>query len=225
MPKKTRTVSPGPRPRTVRGQDGEILSVPDDWELLPPGDAMLTRRVKKLGACWTVKEKKGRRMFSKGIWAPARRIERLRAEVAAAKASPTYARKQLAAKQRRDADQRAYVQVFEQEVIAFLAFHQRYASLAQQLAAAVTEHATPVGSGTVARTERIPVSQRAEAAVVAWMRHQTTAYERMSVARIKGERRRLRAELAQQSRRLVSSYRVGKAVDPAECPLQRALAV
>ena len=29
---------------------------------------------------------------------------------------------------------------------------------------AVTDHATPVGSGTVARTKRIPVEQRAEAA-------------------------------------------------------------
>jgi hypothetical protein len=35
---------------------------------------------------------------------------------------------------------------------------------------AVTVHATPVGSGTVARTERIPVHQRAEA-IIACVRH------------------------------------------------------
>lgn len=44
----------------------------------------------------------------------------------------------------------------------------------QRLDRVVTHHATPVGSGTVARTKRIPVEYRAEAAVIAWMRHQTT---------------------------------------------------
>jgi hypothetical protein len=52
-----------------------------------------------------------------------------------------------------------------------------HADLANQMAWAVTDHATPVGSGTVARTKRIPVEQRAEAAVIAWMRHQTTGYD------------------------------------------------
>ena len=60
-------------------------------------------------------------------------------------------------------------------VRSFLAFHGNYADLAEQMARAVTDHATPVGSGTVARTKRIPVEQRAEAAVIAWMRHKTTA--------------------------------------------------
>ena len=36
-----------------------------------------------------------------------------------------------------------------------------------------------LGSGTVARTERIPIHEWAEAAVIAWMRHQTTGYEQM----------------------------------------------
>jgi len=50
-------------------------------------------------------------------------------------------------------------------------------NLAIRLARAVADHATPVGSGTVARTKRIPVEERAEAAVIAWMRHQTTGYD------------------------------------------------
>jgi len=50
-------------------------------------------------------------------------------------------------------------------VIDFPAFAPAYAALAEKLAAAVTQHATPVGSGTVARTERIPIHERAEAAV------------------------------------------------------------
>jgi hypothetical protein len=59
-------------------------------------------------------------------------------------------------------------------------------SLDRVLAQAVTDHATPVGSGTVARTKRIPVEQRAEAAVIAWMRHQTTGYDGMVIPRVKG---------------------------------------
>ena len=95
--------------------------------------------------------------------------------------------------------------------------------IAEKLAKAVTQHATPVGSGTVARTERIPVEERAEAAVIAWMRHQTTAYDNMSIARIKGERREVRRMLAMRSKALLQSYREGNVAD-ANCPLQRALA-
>ena len=29
---------PGPRPGTVRSAAGQVLAVPADWELLPPGD-------------------------------------------------------------------------------------------------------------------------------------------------------------------------------------------
>jgi len=50
-------------------------------------------------------------------------------------------------------------------------------------------HVTPVGSGNVARTERILISKRAEAAVIAWMRHQTTACDQMAIPRIKDKRR------------------------------------
>jgi hypothetical protein len=88
--------------------------------------------------------------------------------------------------------------------------------------AAVTEHATPVGSGTVARTERIPVSQRAEAAVIAWMRHQTTAYDSMKIQRVKGKRREVRRMLAQHSKELLRRYRQGESSFD-DCPLLLAL--
>ena len=39
MPEKTRIVAPGPSERSVRTADGQILQAPDDWALLPPGDA------------------------------------------------------------------------------------------------------------------------------------------------------------------------------------------
>ena len=93
------------------------------------------------------------------------------------------------------------------------------------MAKRVCEHAVPVGSGTVARTERIPIEERASAAVIAWMRHQTTAYDSMHIPLVKGRRREVRRELAAQSKKLLAAYRAGTPVDPSACPLARALAL
>ena len=65
------TFTPGPTPNSVRAADGRVLTAPEGWELLPPGDAALTRLVKEAGDHWMVQEKKGRRVFSRGVWAPA----------------------------------------------------------------------------------------------------------------------------------------------------------
>jgi hypothetical protein len=94
--------------------------------------------------------------------------------------------------------------------------------MAERMAGAVAEHATPVGSGTVARTERIPVEQRAEAAVIAWMRHQTTGYDGMVIPRVKGKRREIRRLLAQKSKELLGRYRRGESAG-VDCPLRKAL--
>lgn len=223
MPNETRIVTPGPHGRSVRTQDGTVLEAPLDWELLPPGDAGLTRRVKASGPTWTVQEKRGRKVFSRGVWASASRIAAIRRELDAERSTEQYAKRQAAAANRRERVQSAYVEDFYSAVLQFLAFPPRHADLAEQLASAITQHATPVGSGTVARTERIPIEQRAESAVIAWMRHSTTAYDNMKIARIKGRRREVRRELARQSRELLSSYRAGL---PARetCPLRQALA-
>ena len=90
------------------------------------------------------------------------------------------------------------------------------------MARAVTDHATPVGSGTVARTKRIPVEQRAEAAVIAWMRHQTTGYDGLKIPRIKGKRRQVRRLLAERSNELLERYRRGERALEG-CPLRLAL--
>src|SRR5437660_5136360 len=111
---------------------------------------------------------------------------------------------------------RAYVRDFRGAVVAFPAFHPPDAALADRLARAVMDHATPVGSGTVARTNRIPVEQRAEAAVIAWMRHQTTGYESLVIPRVKGKRREVRRMLAQRSKQLLERYRRGEVV-PESC--------
>lgn len=218
----TNTFLPGPSPNTVRAADGRILTAPEGWFLLPPGDAALTRRVKAAGDHWIVQEKKGRRIFSRGVWAPAANIERIRAELEAERSTEGYTKRKETDARRREKAQAEYVEDFFGAVVEFLAFHENYADLAQRLARAVTDHATPVGSGTVARTQRIPVEQRAEAAVIAWMRHQTTGYEGMKIPRIRGKRREVRRMLAARSHELLEGYRRGEAVGEA-CPLKKAL--
>lgn len=215
--------APGPTPNTVRSADGKILTAPEGWMLLPPGDAALTRRVKAAGEHWIVQEKKGRKVFSRGVWATAATIERVRVELQGERATEGYAKRNEADARRRDKAQAEYVEDFHEAVVKFLAFHPIYTDLADRLAQVVADHATPVGSGTVARTKRIPVEQRAEAAVIAWMRHQTTAYETMKVPRIKGKRREVRRMLTQRSKEVLGRYRRGDAVGE-ECPLKKALA-
>ena len=214
--------TPGPTPNTVRTADGTVLTAPEGWALLPPGDAALTRRVKAGEDHWTVQEKKGRKVFSKGVWAPATTIDRIRAELDGERATEGHAKRKAADARRREKAQAEYVEDFFGAVLAFLAFHPTHADLADRLARAVTDHATPVGSGTVARTRRIPVEQRAEAAVIAWMRHQTTGYDGMVIPRVKDKRREVRRMLARRSQELLGFYRRGEPV-PEGCPLQEAL--
>ncbi len=223
MTDQKRIVKPGRDSRTVVSESGELLRVPDSWSLLKPGDAGVTRRVKAAGPSWTVKAKRGRRVISLGVWAEAATIERVTAEFEQERSTDAYAKKQRSAKARRQKAQAEYVDEFESTVFEFLAFEARYRALAEELSKAVAAHATPVGSGTVARTKRIPVQQRAEAAVIAWLRHQTTAYDDMVIPRVKGKRREVRRMLAKKSRLLLEVYRSGKTVDPQNCILRQAL--
>src|SRR5207249_11590980 len=145
-----------------------------------------------------------RKVFSRGIWTSAATIERIRTELEAERSTEGFAKKKQAEARRREKAQAAYVENFLGAVVTFLAFHENHADLTDRLARAVTDHATPVGSGTVARTQRIPVEQRAEAAVIAWMRHQTTGYDSLVIPRVKGKRREVRQMLAQRSKELMA---------------------
>lgn len=223
MTEESRIVSPHYKPRTVKLENGTTLVAPDDWSLLPPGDAGLTRRVTSAGPSWSVKQKKGRKVFSHGVWAPTETIEREKQKLVEERETPEYQRRREADAARRDRTQDAYVEEFRASVLGFLKFHKNFEEFEAKLAEAVTTHATPVGSGTVARTKRIEVDDRAEAAVIAWMRHQTTAYDSMKIARVKGKRREVRRELADISRKLLKAYRDGTDVDVTTCPLARAL--
>jgi hypothetical protein len=179
--------------------------------------------VKAEGPSWTVYVRKRRRRISQGVWAPAERIERVREQLERERATPQYARRRDADRRRRAREQSRYVADFEQAIVEFLAFEPPHDGLALVLARTIAEHATPVGSGTVARTQRIPLPRRAEAATIAWLRHQTTGYDGMSIPRVAGRRREVRRALAKRSRALLDRYRRGLPVDPATCSLRQGL--
>jgi hypothetical protein len=212
-------LAPTPDPRVFVAPDGSRLSPPQGWACLPPGDAGLTRRVKLAGPSWAVLEKRGRKVFSKGLWAPRENIEAARTALDAERSTVEYAKKRNADVARRERTQTEYVETFESEVLSFLRFSPQWLELGRVMAKKVAAHATPVGSGTVARTKRIPVAERAEAAVIAWMRHQTTAYDRLVIPRIKGKRREVRRELAQISRAVLDLHRRDVPHEIRGCPL------
>jgi hypothetical protein len=212
-------LAPTSDPRVFVAPDGQRCSPPAGWACLQPGDAGLTRRVKLAGPSWAVLEKRGRKAFSKGLWAPQENIEAARAALDAERSTDAYAKRRVADTARRERTHAAYAVSFEEEVRGFLRFSTRWEALGRAVAARVSAHATPVGSGTVARTERIPIEQRAEAAVIAWMRHQTTAYDRLAIPRVKGARREVRRGLAEVSRAVLDLHRRDAAHATAGCPL------
>ncbi len=221
---RTLVLAPTSDPRVFVGSDGTRFEPPADWACLPPGDAMLTRRVKQAGPSWSVIEKRGRKAFSKGLWAPKATIDSVRAGVEAERSTDAYAKKRATDTQRRERKEAAYAGAFEAEVLAFLRFSPAWSELGRVLARKVAAHATPVGSGTVARTQRIPVARRAEAAVIAWMRHQTTAYDDMAIPRVAGKRREVRRGLADVSRAVLDLHRRDAPHERRACPLCTELA-
>ena len=163
-------------------------------------------------------------MFSRGVCAPAERIERVRAKLESERARPEYALRLKASRARSKRLHEDYVEDFRGAVLTFLAFDSRHRALAEALADQVTEHTTPVGSGTVGRTKRIPIEERAASAVIAWLRHSTTGYDHLDIPRVRGKRREVRRRLARRSHALLQQFRQDQAIDPEGCPLQKALA-
>ena len=203
-------------------ENGHPVTPPEGWAFLPAGDAGVTRKVSSAGVFWRVQVKMGRRIISKGLWAPKNTIELAVLQMQSTRQTELYQKKVEAAKRRREKIQTEYVDDFCNQVERFLNFHPIYKEMGAKMAKLVSLHATPVGSGTVARTATISIEERASRAVIAWMRHQTTAYDQMPIARIKGERRRVRRMLAQRSVELLESYRKGEPIK-IDCPLHAAL--
>jgi hypothetical protein len=219
--KKIQIVSPGPNGSLIN-EYGQPVKPPIAWVFLPAGDAGVTRKVTAKGEYWRVQYKKGRRTISKGVWAPKATIQQAQEAVTEVRETDEYKKKQDYALKRRTKKQEEYDAAFCKAVEDYLNFHDRYKSMEQKLAKAVTAHTIPVGSGTVARTQMIPIEERAARAVIAWMRHKTTAYDNLKIANRKGERRAVRRTLAQQSVVLLSSYRKGSEIKE-NCFLQNAI--
>jgi hypothetical protein len=169
-----------------------------------------------------VKDFYKKRWISLGVLAPKERIAFFREGLEAEREDPAYAKKLEAGRKRREKQEESYVEDFAAAVRDFLSFDPMYSEMAQKLAEMIAKHATPVGSGTVARTKLIPIEQRAEAATIAWLRHQTTSYDYMDIGRAKGERREMRRMLAEESRRRLSAYRQGLKRGKT-CPIWRAV--
>lgn len=223
MPLQNRIVQPGPKQKTVIDTSGNVLIPPQEWVFLKAGNGPLTRSVKSRCITWQVQVKKGKRTISKGIWAEKGHVEAAKKELERKRATPEYQRQRVAQLKRKERKHAEYVEDFYQATLDFLAFHPTHRQTAERLAKSVTDLATPVGSGTVARTTRIPVHKRVEAAVIAWLRHQTTGYDQMHIIRKKGSRREVRRMLAQKSQAMLTRYRTGETLDNT-CPLQQALA-
>ncbi len=225
MPSETRSFLITKSDHRLKDNVGNIYTVPANWQNLPAGDASVTRKLKSLGPTWTVQEKKGRKTFSHGVWAAKENIEKAKALVQAQRADPKHQKSLVQAKVRREKKEVVFGDDFQQAIIRFLNFDQKYQTLVEQLSILVKEHAITVGSGTVARSSSVTLEDKAALAVMAWMRHQTSNYDSMSVPRVKGARRELRREIANRSERILAKYRNGDDVDLKTCSLYNALNV
>lgn len=219
--KQIRIVSPG-KDGKVLNEYGELEGPPSGWLFLPAGDAAITRKVTAKQKYWRVQIKKGRRTISKGVWAPKETIAEAKSAVKTLRNADDYGKKRASAARQREKKQENYRAEFLMAVKQFLNFNSEHSSLEKEMALQICDHAIPIGSGTVARTTMIPIEERAAKAVIAWMRHKTTAYDNLKIANIKGERRAIRRMYAAQSVKLLQKYRSGLPINN-NCPLQKAM--
>jgi len=205
-------------------KDGVRKPLPKGWVFVPSGDALLTRRLKAAAPeYWLVKRPFAKHKISNvGVCVPETVLLDVRQKLEAERTSPEYTKRLAASRRRSAAQQEDYKAEFQKAVIAFLDFDERWRELAKTFAKIVTDFTTPVGSGTVARTQMIPIEDRARAAVIAWMRHNTTDYDHKYIPRRKGARREVRHELALESLALLEIYRDGDDA-PKHCPLMTAI--
>lgn len=199
------------------------LALPEGWCFVPSGDPALTRRLKQTAEYWVVVRKRRNRKEGVGLCVPAPVFESVNARLLTERATEDPVMKQAAALRRRQHKQDKDTIEFRDAVRLYLNFHQHWKSLEAQLADAVTQHAIPIGSGTVARTRTIPIQERAEAAVIAWMRHNTSKYDEMYIPHMKGKRREVRHDINSISRDILRHYRTEPDFNNAACPLAIAL--
>jgi hypothetical protein len=158
--------------------DHGAVEIPADWDLIPTGDAFMTRTVKAAGVYWyawkpRTRTRRHRRLA--GLWAPRTVIEE-----AATQASKTAAeranRREASAQHRARAEER-YRGELATAIRAFLNFAPEHTALAEAIAVDASERAAVVGSGRVGRTRKLAVEERAALAARAYVRHRHTNYE------------------------------------------------
>lgn len=153
------------------------LDRPDGWELLPSGDAFLTRQVKATGHYWVLFRPKGRGQHRRqlGLLAPIEAIAAAR-EAAAVTAARRETRRESSSRQR-ERTETAYRAEFEDAVLRWLAFAPQHQVIADEIARGAADRAAVVGSGRVGRTKQLTLDERAALAARAFIRHRHTDYE------------------------------------------------
>lgn len=151
------------------------IDIPEGWESLPPGDAFVTRQVKLMGPYWVaVKAAKGYTR-TLGIWAPEENIDAARKLAVETKVQREA--KQAISRKQREKQEAKYREQFSEAVHDYLDFVPRHEQLARNIAEAVAEHATQVGSERVGRTRKLSLEEKAALAALAYIRHNYTKYE------------------------------------------------
>ena len=150
------------------------IPVPAGWVFVPAGDAFVTREVKK-GPHWVLLKRRKGYTATLGVFCPEASLasaEKRRDETAGSRE-----RGRAAGRVSRGRAESRYRVEMERAILEFLAFRPEHAALAEEIAKGAAAQATPVGSGRVGRTRKLSLSQRAELAARAYMRHKHTDYE------------------------------------------------
>jgi hypothetical protein len=150
------------------------IAVPDGWVFVPGGDAFVTREVKK-GPHWVLLKRRKGYTATLGVFCPEENLdvaEKRREETAASRA-----RQRAVGRTSRERSEERYRAEMERAILDFLAFRPEHAALAEAIARGAVTQATPVGSGRVGRTRKLSLSERAELAARAYVRHRHTNYE------------------------------------------------
>ena len=152
------------------------LPLPSGWVFVPPGNAFLTREVKRQGPHWVLLKRRRKYTETLGILCPGTALsegERREEETRAARAKA----RERAEVQRRRVEER-YRQSFEAACLRYLDFAPRFLASARTIARETALHATVKQSGRVGRTSRLSLEEKARRAVRAHLRHRYTSYEK-----------------------------------------------
>jgi hypothetical protein len=167
-------------------QDYGPVYIPNGWEFLPRGDAFVTRQVKK-GPHWILMgQYNSRRRYTpvKGVYAPRTSIEAAKQAAIATEVKREQQRQK--SQLRREKVEDDYQNRFEQACLQFLHFDPTHAQLAKEIAVGATAWACEKYSGRVGRTSLVDLSDKADLAVRAYLRHNYTDYEE-NVPNYRGE--------------------------------------